>query len=166
VDRASRDRHRRAEALFAAGATRAEVARRLGIARSTAGAWYRRLADDGAIAPRRRGPRPRLAPDVLDALARALRRPPRLAGFSLDRWSLAAVVRWIEGETGVVHHPRHVGRVLRRAGFVVPPVGPHAGRALFAREVRDPDGNAVRLLERASVASPPSPPAPRAPSRR
>ena len=137
-----------AAALFAAGSSRAQVARRLGIAKSTASEWYRRWSESGAIAPRARGPRPRLTPADLERLAAAMLRPPHAAGFDLERWSLAAVALWIERETGVRYHRRALARVLARAGFVVPPVGPQAGRALRALAMRDPEGNEVRLYQR------------------
>ena len=75
-------------------------------------------------------------------------RPPRAAGFDLDRWSLAAIAAWIRRETGIAYHPRHVGRLLARAGFVVPPVGPHASRAMRATSIRDPLGNELLLFQK------------------
>jgi transposase len=142
------DARTEAARLFARGASRAEVARRLGVARSTAGEWYRRWRASGTVTRTRPGPRPRLGPSTLAALADALLRSPREAGLPLERWSMAAVARWIEARTGVAHHPRHVGRVLARAGFVVPPFGASAGAAQRRREARDSDGNAIALYAR------------------
>jgi len=141
-----------AASLFAAGTSRAEVARRLRIARSTAGEWYRRWASRGEIAVRARGPAPRLSATDLERLSEAMLRPPRAEGFDLDRWTLAAIAAWLERETRVAHHRRHVGRVLARAGFVIPPVGRNARCAMRARSTVDPDGNELRLYRRQSRA--------------
>ena len=43
--------------------------------------------------------------------------------------------------TGVTYHPRHVARVLRRAGWTVLPVGAFASHAFRAIPHQDPDGN-------------------------
>ncbi len=139
-----------AAALFASGHSRADVARRLGIARSTAGAWYRRWRMRGAITAAPRGRRRRLSGVDADRLADDLLRSPRRAGFDLDRWSLAAVAAHIGRVTGLAYHPRHVTRLLRSAGFIVPPVGADARAALYGREVRGPDGTPLRLLVRAA----------------
>jgi transposase len=139
----------RAAVLFEAGATRAAVARALGVCRATASRWYR-LWRAGALAdaPRRAGRRPKLAIAQWARLERTIARPPAEAGFALGRWSLAAIAALIERETGTRYHRRHLGRLLRRRGWIVPPVGPHAAAALRTRPMRDPDGNAARLLER------------------
>ena len=76
-------------------------------------------------------------------------RPPRHWGFELERWSLAATAALIEKLTGARHHPRHVGRLLRRMAWVVPPVGRAAAPAIRQRPLVDPDGNPLHLLERA-----------------
>jgi transposase len=133
---------------FEEGAAAAVVARELGVARSTAWEWQRRWKAQGALEDVARGPRPRLSQAAAERLARALLRPPRAEGFHLDRWSLAAVVRWIEREEGIRYHPRHVSRVLARAGFLIPPVGAHGQPALLGRSVLDRDGNRILVLTR------------------
>jgi hypothetical protein len=82
----------------------------------------------------------------MTALDMALLRSPRASGYDLDRWSLASVAAFLEKRTGVRYHRRHVGRLLRRLGWVVPPLGPAADRALLRRPIADPDGNALALL--------------------
>lgn len=137
--------------LFGAGVSRADAARRLGVSRATATRWYRVWEVGGAAAlaqPGKRGRPPKLEPADLDDVQRALARPPAESGFPIERWSLAAVVALIRRATGIAYHPRHVVRVLRRAGWVVPPVGELAEHAFREREQRDPDGNAILLRER------------------
>ena len=142
---------RAAAELFTSGLSRAETARRLGLSRATATRWYRLWQQGGALAlstPRSRGPRPKLDAADLAAVQRALDASPRDSGFALERWSLAAIVVLIQRSTGVLYHPRHVVRVLRRSGWVVPPVGEFAPYAFRQLEHLDPDGN-VLFLRRA-----------------
>jgi len=140
----------RAARLFAEGRSRAEVARLLGVSRASTSRWYRAW-EAGGWAPAPRGPRPRLDPTQAEALARALRGPPRAQGFDLEGWTLAAVASLLERRFGVRYHRRHVGRLLRRLGWIVPPVGRTAAHALRGRAVRDPEGNPLLILERAGA---------------
>ena len=77
----------------------------------------------------------------------ALAAPPRASGFDLDHRSLAAAAALIEKQTGVRYHHRHVGRLLKRMGWIVPPLERH-DEALRRRAVRDMDGNVVNLIQR------------------
>lgn len=141
-------RRRRAAALFARGMSRAEVARAVRVSRATTTRW-RRLWEKGTLlAPGRRGRRARLDARALSGVEAALLRPPRASGYDLDEWSLAAVAALVEKVTLVRHHPRHARRLMRRMGWIVPPVGPSAKDALRRKVLVDPDGNAVSLLER------------------
>jgi transposase len=145
-----------AAALFAAGVSRAEAAHRLGVSRATASRWFRIWRAGGARALAARPPRgrpPSLAAADLAAIHPCLERPPRELGFALDRWSLAAVAALIERRRGVTYHRRHIGRVLRRTGWVVLPLGEHAAHAFRQLEQRDPDGNPL-LLRRAAAGLP------------
>jgi len=148
---------RRASALFARGRSGAEAARLLGVSRTTGARWRRLWLAGGAgalLAARPRGRRARLDGAQAARVERALLRGPRAMGFDLDRWSLAAVAALVERETGVRHHRRHVGRLLRRLGWVVPPLGPRAGDALRKRAARDSEGNAILLFERCVAGRP------------
>jgi len=142
---------RRAAILFAEGVSRAEVARAVGVSRATTTRWHRLWAEGGAqalAAAARRGRPPRLDQGDLERIEAALAAPPRASGYDLDEWSLAAVAALVERLTGVRHHSRHAGRLMRRMGWIVPPVGPSARDALRRRTLLDPDGNVVGLLER------------------
>jgi transposase len=146
------DRRRLAASLFATGATRAQVARLLGVSRTTAGQWYRRFIEGGGqrlCEERRRGRPPSIDADVLPRALRWLAGPPRAAGYDLDAWSLCAIAALLERETGITYHHRHVPRVLRRMGWVLPPVGPTAAHAFRQVAHRDPEGNLFFLRQRA-----------------
>ncbi len=130
-----------AEECFRAGVTAPEAARRLGVARSTAYAWRRRWQAAGALVAGRRGPRRRLPQAGALRLCAALLAAPGRAGLPLEAWSLPAIAWWLERETGVRYHRRHVGRLLRALGWTRPPVGPRAGAARVALEASDPQGS-------------------------
>jgi len=139
---------RRAAELFARGVVQAEVARHLGVVRSTVSAWHRLWRVEGERALLRRRPRgrpPKLESHDLREVHAALARPPRASGFDLDRWSLHAVTALVHRTTGVAYHPRHVSRVLERQGWVVPPVGAHAREAFRQVTASDPEGNLLAL---------------------
>lgn len=142
------DREKRAKAgeLFARGTTRAEVARQLGIPRATAGRWYRLWSAGGSLTDERRGRTPRLPARARAQLGVALHDSPRAHGFDLDQWSQDAVVALIEKRWGVRYHPRHVGRLLRRGGWLLPPVGATAEAGVRSVPFVDPDGTALALL--------------------
>ena len=127
---------RRLEAaeLFEAGRSQAEVARELGVTRTTAMRWYRTWLANGRSGLARTGTpgRPRkLTRKELSAVLEAL---PR--GTSVDR-----AARIIEERTGVHFHPGHVWRLLKEWGFDdrFDP-GPYA-------TLSDPDGNEMFLFE-------------------
>ncbi|MEM7164059.1 MAG: helix-turn-helix domain-containing protein [Planctomycetota bacterium] len=141
----------RAAELFAAGATRAEVARELGVSRTTSSQWFRVWQDAGAAGlgeARLRGRRARLDRSQESELRRALLAPPRASGLAVDQWSLAAVAAFVEARTGVRYHRRHVSRILRRLGWIIPPYGKHASEARVVHPMTDCDGNGLLLFQR------------------
>jgi transposase len=147
---ARRGLRQQAAALFAAGARQADVAREVGVSRVTAMHWQRIWRDSGEaglLAQRPLGRRPKLNADQMRRIDLAVAQSPRACGFDLDRWSLAAIAALIEKRTGVAYDPRHIGRVLRRMGWSVPPIGPANHTAIRIRFVTDPDGNQICLLE-------------------
>ena len=141
---------RQAADLFEQGATQAEVARRIGVSRVTALQWHRiwrTRGRTGLLTRARRGRRPKLDSSQLAVIDAALLRGPRAWGYALDEWSLAAIAALIRKLTGVVHHPGHVGRLLRRMGWIVPPLRGLREDALRLRLLEDQDGNRICLLE-------------------
>ncbi len=129
--------------MFAEGFSRAQTARRLGVSRATATRWYRRWTLEGdeglALAPRG-GRRARLNDLAREMIARTVSRPPREAGLPIDARSLQSIALLILRKTGVGYHARHVGRWLRRGGWMILPVGRHGSRAFRRIEFVDPEG--------------------------
>ena len=95
-----------------------------------------------------RGRPSRLTAEAESRIAEALLDPPRDWGFDLEEWSLASVAALIERETGVAYHRRHVGRLMRRIGWPLPPVGPTVKVAFHQTTIRDPEGNPLHFRRR------------------
>jgi len=109
-----------AGALFAAGRSRAEVARTLGVARQNVSRWHARWRADGLNALRSvgpTGPDPRLSDTQRAAIDQVLRAGARAQGFDTDHWTLARIRTVIERLTGIAYHPGHVWKLLRRMGW-------------------------------------------------
>jgi transposase len=105
-----------AGALFAAGHSRAQVARQLGVARQNVSRWRAQWRQGELNALASRGPTgtaPRLCKAQLAAVDQALRQGARANGFDTDHWTLARITSVIERLTGVVYHPGHVWKLLR-----------------------------------------------------
>jgi transposase len=105
-----------AGALFAAGHTQAEVARKLGVARQNVSRWHAQWRQGGLEALRSAGPTgpaPRLSLEQLHLIDQALRQGARMHGFDNDHWTLDRVAMVIERLTGVAHHRGHVWKLLR-----------------------------------------------------
>jgi transposase len=105
-----------AGALFAAGRSRAEVARALGVARQNVSRWHARWRTGGLNALRSAGPTgqaPRLSDAQLAAIDQALRQGAGAHGFDTDHWTLARITTVIERLTGIGYHPGHVWKLLR-----------------------------------------------------
>jgi transposase len=120
--RAERSRARRIEAsrLFEAGASQAEVARRLKVSRVTALRWYRGWLKGGSDEMSQSRPigRPvRLTRTQLGTVERVLLDGPLASGYSTDIWTLPRMSAVIERQTGVRYHPGHVWRVVRQLGW-------------------------------------------------
>jgi transposase len=109
-----------AGALFAAGRSRAEVARTLGVARQNVSRWHARWRAGGLNALRSvgpTGPDPRLSDTQRAAIDQVLRAGARAQGFDTDHWTLARIRTVIERLTGIAYHPGHVWKLLRRMGW-------------------------------------------------
>ena len=92
-----------AGALFAAGRSRAEVARQLGVARQNVSRWHTRWRQGGLEALASRGPTgpdPRLDDRQLHDLDTTLRRGARASGFDTHHWTLERITTVIERLTG------------------------------------------------------------------
>jgi transposase len=106
-----------AGALFAAGRSQAQVARKLGVARQNVSRWHARWQAGGLEALRSAGPTghsPRLSDQQLHRIDQALRQGARAHGFDTDHWTLARVTTVIEQLMGVAYHPGHTWKLLRQ----------------------------------------------------
>ena len=105
-----------AGALFAAGHTQAQVARKLGVARQNVSRWHAQWQAGGLQALRSAGPTgyaPRLSDQQLAAIDQALHQGARAHGFDTDHWTLDRVATVIQQLTGVAYHRGHVWKLLR-----------------------------------------------------
>ena len=119
-----------AGALFAAGHSQAEVARRLGVARQNVSRWHAQWRQGGLQALRSAGPTgyaPRLSDQQLHLIDQALRQGARANGFDTDHWTLDRVAAVIERLTGVSYHRGHVWKLLRHR-LHLPPATPRPPR--------------------------------------
>ncbi|MEM7205706.1 MAG: helix-turn-helix domain-containing protein [Planctomycetota bacterium] len=125
-------RRLRAAELFARGWAQADVARALGVTRTTAMRWHqawRRDGPQGLVRSRRRGRPRKLTSRELTAVLDTL---PRT-------WPIDRVARELEARTGVHYHPGHVWRILKRWGWS------QRWDPTPAVQLRDPDGNLLSL---------------------
>jgi transposase len=113
-------RRARASAWFAKGVSQAEVARRLGVSRTTAMNWHRAWKAKGlrglALAPDWGRPRKVEAAELAKVQA-ALLKGPQAHGWSTDLWTLPRIAEVIERATGVRYHEGHVWKLLREMGW-------------------------------------------------
>ena len=113
-------RRKRAARMFARGVSQADVARELAVSRQSVSRWYADWQAGGTPALKaagRAGRLPRLSGAEVKRLDRVLRKGPRAHGYATDVWTLARIAAVIEAETGVVYHPGHVWKLLRRMGW-------------------------------------------------
>jgi transposase len=112
-------RRLRAGRLLARGVTQAEVARRVGVSRTTVSAWNRELEAHGLEGLRAR---PRGRPSGLSNVQRgelleALMSGALAEGFPTDLWTLSRVGALIERRSGRRYSESQVWRILVALGF-------------------------------------------------
>src|SRR5690349_5575127 len=98
----------------------AEIARRLGVSRTSVARWKRRLEAHGVRGLRRRPPTgrpPGLTPGQWRQLLRTLRRGAVAAGSETERWTVPRITAVVARAFGVRYHPRSLGRALRARGW-------------------------------------------------
>ena len=110
-------RRRRAMELLTTGLNVVEVAAVVGSSTSSVSRWKQALADDGPAALAAKpvpGRPPKLQDDECQRLLDVLLQGARAYGYSNELWTLKRIARVIRREFGVVYHPNHVWRLLRR----------------------------------------------------
>jgi len=108
-------RRLKAARLLQRGLRPAEVARRLGVHRQSAGRWQQRLEQEGLAGLKkagRAGRRARLTAEQLLQLEEELVRGPQAWGYTTELWTTQRVADVIQRRFGVRYHRDHVGRVL------------------------------------------------------
>jgi len=113
-------RRQRAIALLERGLSLNEVARRIGASFSSVFRWQQAVLQDGPAALKAKPVpgRPRkLQEDECRRLLKILLEGARAYGFPNDLWTLKRISAVIRKEFGVVYHPNHLWRLLRRAGW-------------------------------------------------
>ncbi len=106
--------------LLRQGVKPAEVARRLGISRTSVWRWQQTLNANGRAALRkapRTGRPPRLTPTENKQLVAALKAGALAQGYSTDLWTLARVGKLIEEISGQQYSESGVWRLLKSLNF-------------------------------------------------
>jgi transposase len=113
-------RRLRAGRMLLRGMAQVEVARRVGVAKSTVSTWAKRLRADGleGLRSERVLGRPAgLNASQREELASALKEGALAQGFPTELWTLPRVGRLIESRFGLRYSEPHVWRILRSLGF-------------------------------------------------
>lgn len=113
-------RRLKAATLFSKGLPPAEVARHFGVSCQSASRWHKAWEKDGRSALKRTpkaGRPPRLKPQDLPVLKRALKAGPGEHGFPTELWTTQRVAQVIKTRFGIEYHPDHVGRLLGQIGW-------------------------------------------------
>jgi transposase len=114
------ERRLRAARLLEKGVSQSEVSRQVGVHRQSVSRWAQQLEEAGRAGLQqagRAGRKPRLSVEDLERLERGLKKGPEEFGYDSGLWTSARVARLIQQECGVVYHPGHVWRILRRLGW-------------------------------------------------
>jgi len=105
---------------FAEGQRLQAVADALHVSHEAVRVWFHKWQQGGveaACAQAPRGAKPRLSPEQLGQLERALREGPVRWGHQTQLWTLARIADLIYRLSGVRYHPSHVFKLLGRMGW-------------------------------------------------
>lgn len=106
--------------LKAGKVSQAEIARQLGVSRTTVSDWAKKVEKAGIRGLHKRkakGGISKLTQEQAQKLKRFLDRGALACGFSTDRWTLQRVSELIEREFRVTYHPNYLNRLLDKLGF-------------------------------------------------
>lgn len=109
-----------AGALFDAGVSRAEVARRLNVTWRAAHNWYvawQEKGPDGLLATRKPGPEPKFNAEHMEQLTMLLAQGAQAHGYPNALWTIPRIRRLIDEEMGIKASGSEVWRLLRRMGW-------------------------------------------------
>jgi transposase len=114
---ASPEQREQAADLFAQNWVQADVARKLGVSKSTICRWYRNWENHDKTTvgpPGRRGGVSRLSQEQQDELKRELLRGPAAHGYRGENWSLSQIRDLIEKLFGIQYRTGSIWYVMRR----------------------------------------------------
>jgi transposase len=114
-------RRLRAFELKQEGWSQQNIARALGVGKSAVSQWMKRAREEGGKEALRKrsspGAPPRLSADQRARLPGLLEKGAVAHGFRGEVWTCQRVAQLIKREFGVVYHPAHVSRILKRLDF-------------------------------------------------
>ncbi len=114
-------RRLRAFELKQEGWSQQNIARALGVGKSAVSQWMKRAREGGGKEALRKrsspGAPPRLSADQRARLFGLLEKGATAHGFRGEVWTCKRVAQLIKREFGVLYHPAHVSRILKRMGF-------------------------------------------------
>ena len=114
-------RRLRAFELKQEGWSQQDISRALGVGKSAVSQWMKRAREEGGKEALRKrsspGAPPRLSADQRARLPGLLEKGAVAHGFRGEVWTCQRVAQLIKREFGVVYHPAHVSRILKRLDF-------------------------------------------------
>jgi transposase len=114
-------RRLRAFELKQEGWSQQNIARALGVGKGAVSQWMKRAREGGGKEALRKRSSPgapaRLSADQRASLFRLLKKGAFGHGFRGEVWTCKRVAKVIKREFGIVYHPAHVSRILKRLGF-------------------------------------------------
>jgi transposase len=131
------------------GLTQSEVARKLGVSRTTASRWHRALSSNGMDGLRKRkatGRPARLRSGQFAELVEIFDAGPEANGFLAPRWTTRLFALAIEARFGIRYDPDHVGRMMHKLGLRTRASVPESRHAGYAASLYSPN-TALRQSE-------------------
>lgn len=110
-------RRKRAWELHEQGWTQDRIAKEVGVTQGAVSQWIKRGREGGVEALRRQpapGRQAALTPEQFATLPSLLASGARAYGFPTDTWTTKRVAAALQQVFGVVYHPGHVSRLLRK----------------------------------------------------
>lgn len=102
--------------------SKAEIARRLGVSRTSVHQWAKKIRSGGIrrLKKRKSTGRPaKLTRQQKRRLSRLLKKGAVTSGFETERWTLSRIANLIKREFDVDYNPNYLPRLLKPLGFSV-----------------------------------------------